>query len=371
MTGIYVHIPFCRQRCHYCDFYSQTDSSLIEPYMTALFNQISAFEPIDVDTIYFGGGTPSLLDSKQLALLIGALNNRFRVKSDAEITLEANPESTTLAKLADYRLAGVNRLSLGIQSLNDLTLGNIGRIHDRRVAIRALEYATAIYDNISVDVMLALPGENTDDVDRTLESILEYDIEHISAYILKREPHTYFAELYREEYIDDDIIADIYMHVVDVLAANGFSQYEISNFARSGYRSRHNLKYWNCEEYIGIGAGAYSAIACERYHIEGDTRKYLKDFMRLSGDSKHAMVSDGPVDWTDYFILRLRTTEGLSLNKLKQMFDFTVPENMKRLFTIYEEQGYINVYDNDVHLTRKGFLVSNEILSELLLAAEL
>ena len=233
MTGLYIHVPFCRRKCLYCDFYSQTDLSLTDSYVKAVIRNIRAAN-ITADTVYFGGGTPSLLSGAQIYDILSAAD----ISADAEISAECNPDSTTLQLMRDFRAAGINRLSIGIQSFNDDELKMMGRLHNSRQAAEAVQNAQkAGFENISADLMLGLPYQTEETVLDNIRKLAELNVTHISAYMLKIEENTPLAgcpELVSAA-ADDDKSADIYLMAVDMLAENGFGQYEISNFAKAGY----------------------------------------------------------------------------------------------------------------------------------------
>ena len=371
MSGIYIHIPFCKKRCNYCDFYSECEPMYIPSYVEALKKQIATCEPNEIDSVYIGGGTPSLLEGKQIDTLLTAVEERFTLKRDTEITIEVNPDSSSYEKLFAYKNAGVNRISLGVQSAYDKTLKRLGRLHTNEQVVKALQDAVATgFTNISGDIMLGLPNEKEREIDKTIRLLYENGVTHISAYILKISEDTPFGKNPPRNLPDDDTVATLYEFAAARLISLGYDQYEISNFAKKSYESRHNKKYWNCEDYIGIGAGAYSSFKGKRYHIVPDIKRYIAYFNELGKDTGSISVNDGEVGWDDYMILRLRTNNGLSLNLLKERYTFTFSDNMKKMIKRYIKAGYINEHDDVISLTRKGFLVSNEILAELMLAAE-
>jgi len=371
MTGIYIHIPFCRQRCYYCDFFSQTELFHVDRYLEAIKNQMAGYEARSIDSIYIGGGTPSLLDSSQIANLLETINKGFKLDSNTEITVEVNPDSADKEKLYGYLYAGVNRLSIGVQSFSDRTLRTIGRLHTAEKAEQTILDAHRVgFTNIAADIMLGLPYEGKKEVKGAIEILAKTGVHHISAYILKISGDTPFGKEYPEGIADDDTVADIYCYAVEQLEAKGYLQYEISNFAKRNYEGRHNKKYWNCEEYIGLGAGAFSLLESYRYHLPGDIPLYLKTFENPSPNFMKGLVLDGPVEWDDYIIVRLRTTEGLSTKRLEQLFGFQIPARIEEEFKGFIELGLMKRENERIRLTTEGFLLSNDILSRLLLAAE-
>ena len=370
MVGVYIHFPFCRQRCYYCDFYSQTDTSLMQQYLFSLENQIEGFSGDNIDTIYIGGGTPSLLTPEQLHRLLDALNRKFRFSGYAEITLEINPESSDYSKLKGYRDSGINRLSVGVQTVNNSTLNAIGRNSSRQQIEQTLTHAAeAGFVNVAADIIIGLPDEGVESIEDSIETIHRYNVKHISAYILKVSEGTKLWDK-REGLADDDTTADLYCYAAGLLESYGYLQYEVSNFAYDSYQSRHNLKYWNCDDYFGLGAGAYSSIDNKRYYCEADIHRYLECFTTPSDSWDKGYIYDGTVGWDDFLILQLRTTAGLSLDSLKERFRYTLNDRMSELINRYIEAEYMVKEGNYIRMTRKGLLVSNEILSSLLLAAE-
>ena len=329
------------------------------------------FNKISVDTVYIGGGTPSLLSSAQMSQLLDTLDNRFILDKNCEITVEVNPDSCDLRKLIEYKEAGVNRLSVGVQTVNDKTLKAIGRIHNSKQVEKTLtDIKCCGINNISADIMLGLPYEGEKEIKETIDLLYGYEVMHISAYLLKIMESTPFYDESPDGLPDDDETATLYYYAAQLLEDYSYTQYEVSNFAMSSFESKHNMKYWNCEDYIGFGAGAHSSLNGKRYHIEPDTKGYIKEFSHQSEDYMKSLIFEGNVGWDDYLILRLRTTKGLSLKKLKDRFSFETTPKMKELFIRYMRMGLMEQEHDYVKLKRGGFLVSNEILSELLLAAE-
>ena len=278
MFGLYIHIPYCRSKCRYCDFYSTPcPDGVPEAYIDALCREMDRFSPcgstpLRPDTLYFGGGTPSLLTPAQAARLIRAAGP----VPDAEITLEANPETVTPERLAAFRRAGVNRLSLGIQTARDDSLARLGRRHTAAQSRRALGMAVqAGFTDISGDLMLALPAYTMAELDETIALLAESGCTHISGYLLKIEPNTVFGKRPPEALPDDDAAADFYLAAVEKLAALGYAQYEISNFARPGFESRHNRIYWDCGDYLGLGPAAHSCMGGKRFATPAGTAAFL------------------------------------------------------------------------------------------------
>ena len=375
--GIYIHIPFCKHKCDYCDFYSLAGAEAqTERYQKALLAHMGETAPyakgFEVDTVYFGGGTPLMLGVKPLIQILDFLKRRFKVAKDAEITVEANPESVDFPALRALRRAGVNRLSLGMQSACDGELKAVGRIHDFAQVEAAVEAARkAKLKNVSLDLIYGLPGQTQESWERTLDAAIALNPEHISGYGLKVEEGTPLAARVAagETLPDDDAQADAYLAMVDRLTAAGYGQYEISNFAKEGYPSRHNLKYWTLSPYLGFGPGAHSDFGDRRYAFLRDLEGYIT---AVEGGGR--LLSEETViprreRGSEYLMLRLRTTHGIEEWEYRREFfmDFAP---LLTLLTQYERQGWAEQADRRWRFTPEGFLRSNVLIGQLLEAQE-
>ncbi len=364
--GIYVHTPFCKQKCPYCDFYSLSgsNSSLRDSYTDTLTKAIALLGeryPAQADTLYFGGGTPTLLKSENISKIIDSCRSAFAL-SDAEITLEANPETVTEEELSALKAAGINRLSMGLQSGVDSELSALGRRHSSLDAKHAVELAKAAgIDNISLDLMLGIPGQTVDSALKSAEFCLSLGIPHISAYMLKIEKDTPFYNIADSLSLpDDDLTADIYENVSELLRKHGFLRYEISNFALPGFQSRHNLKYWNCEEYLGIGPSAHSFIDGKRMFFPRDLDEFLaEDRFDMQYDCE-----GGSID--EFIMLRLRLSEGLSLAELSQKYPASDTSHIISTAQKLSKFGLVFFDGNNISLTDRGVLVSNSVIAEFL-----
>lgn len=358
--GLYIHVPFCGKKCGYCDFYSQRYSrSDAEAYVQAVLRNISHYSDpeITVETIYFGGGTPSLLTPDQITRIIGKIRNCFSIADDCEITLEANPSGLSPEKLHDLRNTGVNRLSIGVQSMIDSELETLGRSHSSQRAKKAvLDASAAGFNNISCDLMLAVPGQTKESLKISANSLTELPISHISAYILKIEKGTPFdCNKIRSKIPDDETAAELYLHTVGLLEQRGFRQYEISNFARPGSESRHNCRYWRCEDYIGIGPSAHSCYNGKRFAVENDLGKFI------AANVQYVYITDeSPCGFEEYAMLRLRLREGLDLRETGEK-RISIEKKLPPLINA----GYISFDGSIISLTPKGFLLSNSIIEYL------
>lgn len=364
MTGLYIHVPFCARKCPYCDFYSvEYSKAAAGQYVDALVRNIRRFagRDIEVDTVYFGGGTPSLLNVRQVRTVLDTVRECFVLHSP-EVTLEANPCTVDLYKLCQMREAGVNRLSFGVQSANDGELERLGRLHDFARAKRAVYDArTAEFENISCDIMLGTPSQTAESLKRSVDTLTSLPITHISAYMLKIEQGTRFdCEQVRKEMADDDAMSDMYLQTVAQLEKAGFAQYEISNFAKSGFESRHNLKYWSGEEYIGIGASAHSFFGGRRYYCPRDVRDFIER------DVQQEIVDErSPDALEEYIMLGLRLTQGIGLDRLERLGAdcAKILQKAREL----EKIGLCEVGGGRIRLTVRGFLLSNSVIAEFIL----
>ena len=376
--GIYVHVPFCRSKCQYCDFYSLTtkDDNLLDGYLDAVCDHIKEAGPLapnyKVDSIYFGGGTPSFFGADGLAIILTAIRRCFDVTADAEITFEANPDSVNDKLLHRLRAEGFNRVSLGIQCDNDEILKRIGRPHTYAQAVSAFQrIRKAGFRNISVDLIYGLPGQTLQSWQDTLDHVLQLNPEHISCYGLKLEEGTPLYE-YRDyaNLPDDDAQADMYLAAVETLRGRGFKQYEISNFCRKGLQSRHNLKYWTGGEYLGFGPSASSDFAGKRFTLVRDLHTYILG-IREGGEVMED-VQEIPLRERagEYLMLRLRTSLGINREEYERMF--LLPFDPLEQVLRKHESYYHTAQDGDGRwfLTAKGFLTSNDIISDLLLAQD-
>ena len=366
--GLYLHIPFCKSKCTYCDFYSLPHSEeKMDAYTAALIRHLEEVAPRcaahTADTVYFGGGTPSYLGEKWLTQLLKTVKKRYHVASDAEITLEANPDSAGDWKtLRALRKAGFNRISLGVQAADDVMLRRIGRVHTWDQVLSAVAAARmAKMENISLDLIYGLPGQTLAAWQETLTAAAALEPKHISCYGLKVEPGTPLWQQRQSAALpDDDAQADMYLWTVDYLAKQGYAQYEISNFARPGFESRHNLKYWQLGEYAGFGPGAHSDLGGVRFAYERDLDAYIAGELRLS-----EMERIPPLDRDlEYIMLSLRTAQGIDSGYFERQFRQRF-RPMEELLTQYEAHGLAARTERGWHLTPRGFFVSNAIIVSL------
>lgn len=377
--GIYIHVPFCRSKCQYCDFYSlgggREKNSMMEGYLQAIcahIREAGALAPgYVVDTVYFGGGTPTYFGADGMTAILTALRRKFDVTTEAELTFEANPESITDKLLRRLRAEGFNRVSLGVQTDDDDLLKKLGRPHTYQQAVTAAEKIRAAgFRNLSLDLIYGLPGQTLTAWKDTLRHVLELEPEHMSCYGLKVEEGTPLWS-YKDccNLPGDDIQADMYLTAVDILAQSGYTQYEISNFARRGYRSLHNLKYWTGGEYLGFGPSASSDFGGKRFTIAPDLQGYIDGVKNGGAVLSECQSIPARERAGEYLILRLRTTWGVEAAEYAK--SYLLPfEPLEALLEKYQAKGLAEKTGSRWRLTPKGFLLSNTLLVELLEAQE-
>lgn len=368
MTGLYIHIPFCLRRCGYCDFCSSVlDAGRLGAYADAVVRNVRAYARKDIclDTVYFGGGTPSLLPGEKMAGILAEIRAAFSLSNDAEVTVEANPGTVDAEKLSAYSEAGVNRISFGIQSCKDDELYRLGRIHSFSDAEKAVATAKKCgIKNISADLMLGIPGQTLSSAEESVRKICELGISHLSAYMLKIEEGTPFdCPEIRAAVADDDTVSEMYLSCAEIAESFGLMQYEISNFARAGFESRHNLKYWTGEPYLGIGASAHSYFGGRRFFVPPDIAGFI-----ASDRQPTETEDDRPDRLFEYLMLGLRLTRGIELSRVDELGG-----NVGRIAEAslpLERAGFVTRGGGRLRLTRRGFLVSNEVIARLIEAAQ-
>ncbi|MBQ4641572.1 MAG: radical SAM family heme chaperone HemW [Oscillospiraceae bacterium] len=376
--GIYIHVPFCRSKCQYCDFYSVTEKNdrLLDGYQDAVCTHIKEAGILApdyvVDTIYFGGGTPSFFGADGMAAILTTIRKSFKVSSSAEISFEANPDSVSDRLLRRLRSEGFNRVSLGIQCDDDNILKKIGRPHNYAQAVSAVNRIRRFgFKNLSLDLMYGLPGQSLQDWEKTLANVLKLQPEHISCYGLKVEEGTPLYE-YREfcNLADDDTQADMYLSAIEILGRHGYRQYEISNFCRKGNVSRHNLKYWNGDPYLGFGPNASSDFGGQRFTIIRDLEGYIRN-MKTGKPVLQDVQTIAPRERAgEYLMMRLRTVSGIDPKEYEKKYLLPFAPLERNLIQCKERGLATKTFDGRWHLTPNGFLLSNSIISDLLLIQE-
>ena len=363
--GVYLHIPFCLSKCPYCDFYSVPyTQQAARDYTAALVRAVktSPARGSQVDSVYFGGGTPVLLGTELLPVL-EAVAQCYQLTDDCEITLEANPAAMTYDTLCDLRQGGFNRISMGVQSANDHELHYLGRRHSFEQAVQSVQLAQqAGFENISVDLMLGTPQQTEESVRQFVQTFDDLGVRHISGYLLKIEPGTPFARQQVERLCPgEEESADLYLDTVEQMEQHGFFQYEVSNFARPGFESRHNLKYWRCEEYLGIGPAAHSYYQGNRFYFP----RSLSDFCAAEDVWKLVEQDGEGGGMFEYVMLRLRLREGVNLPELRALFGVDTTA-LERRASFLQKQGLVRLDGQRLFLTPQGFLVSNSVIVDLL-----
>ncbi len=360
-TGIYIHIPFCAKKCRYCDFFSvQYTRSQAELYCNAVIRNIQHYADMDttVDTVYFGGGTPTMIPPENYKVFIDTIRDNFTLADNAEITIEANPCTLTSERLQKLRESGINRLSIGVQSMNNTELAFLGRNHSAERAEKAvLDANRAGFGNISCDLMIALPNQTAETLTDTINMLTNLPIQHISAYILKIEENTPFdCDEIRSIMPDDDRTADLYLQTAEILNSKGFRQYEVSNFALEGFESRHNCRYWKCLDYIGIGCSAHSCHNGKRFAVVSDLQEFIN-----SPVQPVEITDDSPCGYEEFAMLRLRLAEGLNISDVQEHKD-----DLLKKIPLLLKAGYINYDGENISLTPEGFVVSNSVIEYLI-----
>ena len=364
--GLYIHVPFCERKCPYCNFFSTTKitNEIIDRYTDIICNTLVKYKEkikLSFDTVYFGGGTPSLLGDKNLIKIIKTIKNNFKLFG-SEITLEINPTTLPIVNLKQLREEGFNRLSVGVQSTIDRELKILGRQYSQKDIKNTIKLAKiAGFTNISLDLMLAIPEQSIKSLKQSINFFISQDIQHISAYLLKVEKETLFYKNKNKLNLkNENEESEMYLFLASELTNNGFKHYEISNFARNGYKSKHNLKYWNSKDYLGIGPSAHSFLAGRRFYYQRSLQKFLSGNSEVIYDGKGGTIEE-------YIMLRLRLSDGIKNNLFKQRFGINIPQIYFEKAKNFQKYGLTVVDKSSIKLTNKGFLLSNELISRILL----
>lgn len=372
-AGIYIHIPFCLRKCSYCDFYSETfyTEEFLDRYVKALLKEIEKVEvkeDLEFISVYIGGGTPSLLKGGQVELLLQKVKDRFALKDDVEITLEANPATLTESRISHFYEAGVNRFSLGAQSFVDNELEVLYRMHREKDILEVVESLNRLgIKNYNLDLIYGIPGQTAESWGYSLRKAADCGPVHISAYLLQLDDMVPMAEAIRKGFLSllsDEEEHDLYYQAVGYLETRGFKQYEISNFCREGWACRHNLLYWQANEYIGLGAGAVSFLEGRRFmnadlaagyieNLERDRRPEIKELEFMATGEEKAI---------DAIVLGLRLCQGINIEEFKDRFGIDIEEKYQNIIRKYEREKLLELKDGYMRLTKKGYFLSNEVL---------
>ena len=373
MSGIYIHIPFCKQACHYCDFHFSTSLKKKDEMVLALAKEIemrkSEFEEEIIETIYFGGGTPSILTIEDLKFLIDEVYRNYKVVENPEITVEANPDDLSKERIIELATTRINRLSIGIQSFFEDDLKLMNRAHNSAEAKASLEIATQYFDNISIDLIYGVPGMSNEKWLQNIETALSFTIPHISSYALTVEPKTALHTFIQKGIISppDDEVASVHFQIlVDKLTENGFIHYELSNFGKSTYFSKNNSSYWLGKKYIGIGPSAHSYDGISRSWNVSNNSLYLKSILenKLPSEAEKLSKTD---KYNEYVMTGLRTIWGISLERIAREFGQTYLDYLNKQAAKYIDDHLLFVDDNILRTTKSGKFLSDGIASDLFL----
>jgi oxygen-independent coproporphyrinogen III oxidase len=373
MAGIYLHIPFCKQACHYCDFHFSTNTAIRKELLQAMAEEISLqrnYLQERLDTVYFGGGTPSLLDSDEVGFLLDKIRQCHPMAADTEVTLEANPDDLTIGKAQDLKRIGINRLSIGIQSFDDTVLRYLNRAHTSATALGSIEDARlAGFENISIDLIYAIPGLSSAQWREDIAKAVQLRPQHISAYTLTVEEKTAFGKWFAKGTflpVDEAVAAEQMEILVTALTSEGYRQYEVSNFALPGFESRHNRNYWEGGKYLGIGPSAHSYNLTTRQHNVANNHLYVRSLgeNKVPAESEILKTEDRI---NEYILTTLRTDVGCDLTVLKNNFGYDVLALHERYLSELQKRNLLFVLDNRLRLTDAGRLLADKISSDLFL----
>ncbi len=373
MAGIYIHIPFCRQKCYYCDFYKTLNTSLTKEFLSALKNEIQQnanyLEKEPVETIYFGGGTPSVLTKNELYEILMVLNTEFQILPDAEITFEANPDDLSIQYLENIYSVGINRLSIGIQSFQNKYLKKMNRRHSVKQAVESVENAAKIgFENISVDLIYGLPELTIDDWKASLKQVFQLPVHHLSAYHLTYHEGTVFYNLLKngtlKELKEPDSILQ-FNTLVEATKKMGFQQYEISNFAKNRMYSKHNKSYWFGNKYLGLGPSAHSFNGTSRRWNISNTENYIESINNNLSCFEMEILSEND-KYNEYILTRIRTIGGVSTNFIESNFGQEKLSYFLKNISRYQSSDLVIQNNNIFTLTNKGLFVSDEIMADLI-----
>lgn len=373
--GIYIHIPFCQSKCYYCDFISFANSNKeIQHYVNYLIKEIKMYKNLlkdySIKTIFIGGGTPSYLKPKYIYNILNYIYKNFNGKGVTEITIEANPGTLDDEKLKIYKEAGINRISLGVQSLDDRLLESIGRTHTSKDFYKSFEKIRKIgFNNVNVDLIFGLPNQTLEDCEKSLREMVKLDLEHISYYSLILEENTLLEKWHKEGKIilpDEELEREMYYLGKDILKNNGYKHYEISNFAKEGYESQHNLFYWQLKPYIGFGLSSHSNLNNKRFW----NYSKLKDYYYTIDNGKFPIAGNEYInremEIAEYLIMGLRLIDGIDKNDFSSRFNTNVENIYENVLIKHKENGLLDIDEKNIRFTTKGLDLSNKVYVDLL-----
>lgn len=364
-TGIYIHIPFCKSKCNYCDFnsYAGMNEHIIS-YFSALNREIEQSGRLNADTVYIGGGTPTCVDVRHIIGVMENVFSSYNISEDTEITIECNPATIDYDGLKVLRECKINRLSIGLQSTDNILLKKLGRIHSFDDFKKCFSDARrAGFENISLDLMYGLPQQGMEQWKKTLKEASDFDCEHISCYSLKVEEGTPFAKM-NLQLPDDDTVADMYEECVDFLDKCGYKRYEISNFAKKGRESRHNIKYWRCDDFLGLGAGAYSCMDGKRFSNCCPITDYIKAIEQNKTAITETITLSDEDKMSEFVFLGLRCRDGISIKEFELRFGQNIFDVYGMVLEKYIKLGFLVYNKERIYFSDKAFFVSNTILAE-------
>ncbi|PKM76008.1 MAG: coproporphyrinogen III oxidase [Firmicutes bacterium HGW-Firmicutes-15] len=374
--GIYIHIPFCLHKCDYCDFYSLpiTDPVILEKYTRSVISELrrrasSISGPLA--SIYLGGGTPSLLLPQQVERIVNSVFENYQTSSELEISMEANPATVNLEDLKGLKCAGVNRLSVGVQSFADIELKTLGRMHGGHEAESTLrDVVKAGFNNFNIDLIYGLPGQTLSSWQENLSLAMNFNPQHISTYLLQLDESTRMARKVKAgtiNLLDDELESSLYYTTLDFLAEEGYYHYEISNFARTGYECRHNLLYWQAQEYLGIGCGAVSYINRKRFLNQKNVNHYIEDMLADRPLQIEILETMTPRQLAaDAIILGLRLTGGIKREEFRDRFGIDIMEEYRDVIKDCQTKGFLEVENDRIYLSKRAYFISNQVFMQFM-----
>ena len=369
-AGIYIHIPFCRKRCNYCDFFFTTNLNLLDKFIENLNQEIilasQDYKDAEFDTVFFGGGTPSILSLKQIESILNTFHKEYKISSSNEVSIECNPEDLDNYNLKELKKIGINRLSLGVQSFIDSELKFLTREHSSKQAEDVIVKAKDHFENISVDIIYSLPHQKKDDVEYSLNKLIEFEIPHISAYTLIYEEKTLLYKQLMKKAVSqnsDTLEAELYEFVSDKLTTEGFTHYEISNFAKEGFESKHNLKYWKYVNYLGFGPSSHSFFNKKRWENFRSIKKYEESLRKghLPIEKEHTLNKNEMR--TEFIMLALRS-KGVNFEKYKKLFDEDFKSKYEESINELTKNKYAVMNTGEFKLNENGYAIADEIIAK-------
>lgn len=372
MSGIYIHIPFCKKACHYCNFHFSTSMRHADDMVNAIRQEIRLRKQdakLPVETIYFGGGTPSLLITQQLRVLLGEVYNQFEVIDNPEITLEANPDDLSSAYILAVQNLGVNRLSIGVQSFLDDELTLMNRAHNASQALSSVERAKKVFDNVSIDLLFGNPNTTLDDWKRNLDRALQLEVPHISSYALTLEPKTVlerFVDKGLVSTLDENVVEAQFHHLVDTLTQAGYDHYELSSFGKAGYHSQNNMGYWQGKTYLGIGPSAHGFDGNQRYWNVSNNASYMQQITK--GELPQTIEKLSVVDrFNESIMVGLRASWGVSLQAMENDLGLRYRQHLEDQAKRFVDEGLLHIDNNALKTTPKGAFLADGISADLFL----